>query len=242
MEKHLTSYSFIDSINNYKNFGLIKKCKFMEITLKKNEYLFIPRGWIHCVETKEKTIALNFNFLLKEIKNTNNCLLQHIEKNIPYVNKCDLIKTNYDDFLKENFPENHSPTLFVIGDNKFINIIKKPKCSKNNIEFLTFKEAFEYEKKTGKYLYKGRQTPNSIGDCDFKILSKMINFNNILNESNFEDLTFGNSTWVTLNRGVNSGLHNDHEDNIIYVLDGEKKILLGSPHCCSYLYMSKNKK
>ena len=228
-------HSLIDS--NYDNniFTLLKKCKFVEVTIRGGEYLFIPKKWFHCVETKGRTLGLNYCFKLKEIINNNNSLLQHIKKNIPYKNKFDLVKINYDEFIKENYPDENR-TLFLVGDNKFINVVKKPRGNDNYNEYFNLKEAIDYEKFSEKYLYKARQGGSSKYN-KIEILSKILNFNNILNDCELENLSSINSAWFTLGKEVSSGLHNDLDDNIMFVAEGEKKILLGSPKCHKYLYV-----
>lgn len=231
------THSLLNPFDEIYKFRLSKKCKFIEIILKKGDYLFIPRGWYHCVETKEKTIALNYCFILKKNNNKSNNLLSSVEKNKPYKNSCKIIDIEYDDFINKYYTDDNLKS-FAIGSNKHISVIKRPYYEVNKFENISLDEALQDEKINSKYIYKGR-TYNK-DEKRLEILSKTLNFNNILENAEIEDLSRSNSIWFSLNREINSGLHYDIEDNILYVITGEKRILLACPLNNKYLYLTTN--
>jgi len=57
----LSNHSSISSYPiDYNIFPLAKNCRFIEIDLNENEYIFIPAFWMHWVFTEPYNISMNY--------------------------------------------------------------------------------------------------------------------------------------------------------------------------------------
>jgi hypothetical protein len=221
---------------NYKEFSLSNNCKFLYIELCKNEYLFIPKGWYHWIESEPNTIAFSYFINLVNVIPTtpvinDNKLINCINKNIPFYSKHieDKFNINYDYFIN-NF--NYTNCGGEIRTQKYLNIDYKPYIEPP-VFFKTtnIKSFFQDKKNLNKHLYVSGQHIYSTTD---EYLKKLPNFNNILNDYIIENSN--NRVWFNNDKNVNSGLHCDSVDNILYVVCGKKKILLSSPQYKNNLY------
>ena len=238
---------------NYKEFPLSNKCKFLYIELCKNEYLFIPKGWYHWIESEPNTIAFSYSIQLQNntpdapLVNDNklqnntpdaplvndNKLQNCINKNIPFHNKHkeDKFNINYDDFI------NNSENTFYSGeirDNKYLNIDLKPYVETTEFfETTNIKSFFQDKKNLNKHLFIGR---GYMMNLNLEYLKEIPNFNNITNNCTVKTNYYKNGEWINNSKNVNSELHCDAEDNILYVVCGKKKVLITSPTYKHYLY------
>ena len=223
---------------NYKEFPLSNKCKFLYIELCKNEYLFIPEGWYHWIESEPNTIAFSYSIRLQN--NTpdaplvnDNKLQNCINKNIPFYNKHkeDKFNINYDDFINNSENINYSGE---IRDNKYLNIDLKPYIEPSTFfDTINIKNFFQDKKNLNIHSYVGRRL---LINTNFEYMKEIPNFNNILNDCITIDTNYDSAIWFNNNKNVNSGLHFDGIDNILYVICGKKKVLLTSPQYKKYLY------
>jgi hypothetical protein len=223
---------------NYKEFQLSNKCKFLHIELCKNEYLFIPKGWYHWIESDPNTIAFSYSI---EIQNdtldtplvNNNKLKNCINKNIPFYNKHkeDKFNINYNDFI------NDLDNTYYIGeirDDKYLNVDLKPYVEETDIfETTSIKSFFQDKKNLNKHLFVGRGHMMGI---NLKYIDEIPNFNNISNDYKVKNTVYRNGVWFNNDKISNSGLHCDAYDNILYVVCGKKKVLITSPLYKYYLY------
>ncbi len=63
----------------------------------------------------------------------------------------------------------------------------------------------------------------------------------MIDKSLVNDIDYNSYVWFTLSNEVDSGLHYDSTYNIIYVIEGQKKIRLFSPDCIDKMYISRFK-
>ena len=75
-------------------------------------------------------------------------------------------------------------------------------------------------------------TTNSATDSNN--LFDIPNFDNIINDRSF---TYIPRLWFNFDKCVDSGLHYDKQDSILYVLTGRKKVLLSHPQFLQYIYL-----
>jgi len=219
----------IDYPIDYNKFPLAKKCEFMEIELNEGEYVFIPENVLHWVFTDPYTIALSFSIKDIETNDINDNLYNKIKRKIPYKEKGKKVSIDYKNFINtyqnENFTVLYSDgydsspvykpyeTCKKFFDNdKLINIIKK-------------------NKKYGYYSYVGQHKMKE----NFSFLKEIKNFINI-DDSLY--LAYIPYLWLSINRPINSGLHSDAYDSLLYVLKGKKKVLLAKPNYEQYIYTS----
>jgi hypothetical protein len=223
---------------NYKEFALSNKCKFLYIELCKNEYLFIPKKWYHWIESDPYTLAFSYTVkILNIISNVHdNKLINCINKNIPFYNKHseDKYNINYDTIINnsDNINYNGEISKYKYLSRKLIPYIESPiSFETNNIK------SFSQDKKNiDKYLYV---SDASMVDKHLEY-NNIPNFNNILNDCILKSHS-ENSIWFNFDKNVNSGLHEDYDDNILYVISGKKKVLLTSPQYKNCIYQINTK-
>lgn len=210
---------------NYNSFPYAKNCKFIEINLDENEYIFIPRYWMHWVFTEPYNLSINYFFLSDKIISNNSLLINNIKKNEPFKNKInDKINFSFKDFLKENLDKK-----FFINFNNNCHIVPVKKPNINNdcfIKFISIRDSFE-KKYKDYYKYIGQHVNNEPFLSDIENFIK--DFKNITS-------TYVSYIWINFDKDVNSGLHYDDQDNILINLIGKKKILLGNPIYIKYMY------
>jgi hypothetical protein len=211
MERHLTneySYAHFSQINK-DNWYLTPSLIFTSpvyLTIKKNESLFIPKGWWHWIETYGPSTAINFwceeseNLFNRpkvlqttfQKKNLHKIITKHLQKQ-----KDVMI---WDSHTDEVYNSNKLPDK----DNKYI--ISLPGYEGNKVLF---------DKKLNNHLYdiikKHATTPNI--------------FKNKQVDMNF---------WIS--QGYHdTGLHYDDSDGLLCVLEGIKKVVLYPPSDSCYL-------
>jgi hypothetical protein len=217
----------IDYPINKKLFPNTDKVKFIELTLNKNEYLLIPDGWFHWVYTEPKTVAISFEIRRLE-GNKNNILFEHIVKNKYFKNKGLLYDINYNNFidsiLNEDVRALFSSTndLSPVYKNEYFKTFETNKLK--NIILINNK--FNYHT----YLGSLDLTSNPSWE-NFKVLRNFINFGNDI------VVNYMPTVWINLDKRVNSGLHFDSTNRVLYVVEGQKKIILAPPEEKENLYL-----
>lgn len=217
----------IDYPIDYNKFPLAKKCEFMEIELNEGEYVFIPENVLHWIFTEPYTIALSFSINEIETNDINDILYNKIKTKVPFKANSKKVSIDYKNFINK-FQNEVFSVLYSDGydsspvykpyerckkffeDDKLINIIKK-------------------NKKNGYYSYVGQN----------KMTEKLSFFKEIKNFINVNDslyMAYIPYLWLSINKPINSGLHYDAYDSLLYVLKGKKKVLLAKPNYEKYIY------
>lgn len=213
----ITSYPI-----NYYSFPLAENCKFIEIDLYENEYLFIPTKWMHWVYTEPFNLSMNY-FIKYYNNNINNPLINNLKKKQPFKSKIDNIQNfNFKDYFKNNLDNKFNIVFNTINH---CTPVKKPNLAcKTFAKFMSIKECLGTEYKNY-YKYIGQSESSNL------FLNNLGNFIN--NTDNFD---YESNIWINLDKKVNSGLHFDSSDNILINFIGKKKVLLAHPDYRKYMY------
>jgi hypothetical protein len=213
----ITSYPI-----NYYNFPLAVNCKFIEIDLNENEYLFIPQSWMHWVYTEPFNLSMNY-FIKYFNNNNNNPLINKLKKKQPYKSKIDNLQDfNFKDYFKNNFENKFSIVFNTLSHST--PVIKPNLDCKIFRKNMSIKECLGYEYKDY-YKYIAQSESNNL------FLNKLSNF---INDA--DNIDYKPSIWINLDKNINSGLHYDDYDNILINFIGKKKVLLGHPDDRQYMY------
>lgn len=226
-------FSLISGDIDFKKYKLAKKCKFLEIELTDNQYLYIPKGWFHLVKTEPNTININYTFNINNISNYDNNLINNFIKKIPYKNIHNQFNITYEQFNKQYI--NDLKFRFYVNDKPNFSSAIKPYSKKNikiyhsNINDLK-NNINDFH---NKYIYKFR---NDADYDNLNLLQNIPNFNNIKNNCDVTNITYSSGLWISSEKQVITDLHFDCDDNIIYVITGKKNILLCPQN--NFLYTS----
>ena len=219
----------IDYPINKKLFPNADKVKFIELTLNKNEYVLIPKNWFHWVYTEPKTVAISFELRRLE-GNKNNILFEHIVKNKYFKNKGLLYDINYNNFIDSILNEEVSALFSSTND---LSPVYKNEYFKT-FETNKLKNIILINNKFNYHTYLGALDLTSNPSWDsFKVLSHFIDFGNDI------IINYMPTLWINLDKRVNSGLHYDGSDRVLYVVEGQKKIMLAPPNEKENLYIKK---
>jgi len=218
---------------NYNNFPLSKYGKFFEIDLNKDEYLLIPKNWIHWVFTEPKCISLNYTINSIYDTNTNNIIYDYLKKSIPFKGKHKQFNINYEDFVNRSLDYNFTNCLFTKSYHDHAPVKKPNQAKKILLDNKTLRQTLDYFKDKDGYLYI---LPNLIekNNIYYPEFIDVPNFNNI----NELKLQTDIHLWINFDKSVQMGLHYDVTDNILYVIEGKKKIFLLPPKYNSITYFS----
>ena len=213
----ITSYPI-----NFYRFPLAEKCKFIEIDLTDNEYIFIPANWMHWVFTEPHNISMNYF-----ISNINYLKLQNDSlfcNKTPFKGQIsNKINFSYKDFLRKNLDNKFN---FIYSTTSHCVPIKK--YDHNNITYGKIYSLKDFLISDYKNFYT-YIPQNKINDSH---LNKLENFiDNIGN-----NLTYNSAIWINFDKKINTGLHYDNYDNILINFIGKKKILLAHPDYRRYMY------
>ncbi len=235
--------SIIDYPINYNIFPLAIKTKFMKVELNENQYLFIPAHWSHWVYTKPKTVALSFD--IREIitfSDSTSDILYKIMQRIPYKKNGKKYKFNYDNFINNSLKYMFNAIFSDTNDVSpvFKNDKQKKFLKRDNLSNLINTSLTDnYHGYIGQYDIPTENNFKEITDFidfDKEIKNKYENIlfdfyfvNEFLdNDPNFR-LELVPKIWLTLDKSVNSGLHNDGQSKFLYVLSGQKTVYLADP-------------
>ena len=236
---------------DYNKFPLARKCKFIKIELHENQYLFIPTHWNHWVFSEPKTIALSFDINNIEGSYDQTSDIQHkIIQRIPFKRNGNKFKFNYNNFINNSL--NYYFVALYSNTNDVSPIFKNENQQKI-FKKENLKTIINTSINDGYYTYIGQYNIPSANN--YKEITSFIDFNDeILNnyENNLFDYNFASTfidhnnniklnldpkIWITLDKDVNSGLHNDDKSKFLYVLCGKKTIYLASPSYNEFLYL-----
>ena len=242
---------------NYSKFPLAKNYKYAEVILYPNDYLVIPRLWSHWVFSDPYTLAVSYNInkdkdkLIKfntdiirhntsKIINKDNIIFSNLEKGLPHTGtyKCNS-SINYKDFINSSI---NLDFKFICSETEDVCPVIKPDTNYNKCTFIdnlnnVLNDSFFMDK----HLYVGQHcttnftAPNTAPISPITNLLTMPNFDNIVNDDTF---FYTSRAWFNFHKPVDSGLHFDGNDNILYVLTGKKKVLLAHPEYNQYAYIS----
>ena len=219
----------IDYPIDYNKFPLAKKCEFMEIELNEGEYVFIPENVLHWVFTEPYTIALSFSINEIETNNINDILYNKIKTKIPYKEKGKKVSIDYKKFI--NTYQNETFTVLYSDGYDSSPVYKPYETCKKFFDNDKLINIIKKNKKYGYYSYVGQYKMKE----NFSSLKEIKNFINIDDSLYMSYIPY---LWLSINRPINSGLHYDAYDSLLYVLKGKKKVLLAKPNYEKYIYTS----
>jgi len=224
------SHSIIDEYPiNYNNFPLAKECKEFKIELKKNQYIVIPKYWYHWIITESRTLSVSYQIIDIEFNELNNDFNKSIINSLPFVKLIEKNDISYQDFINNSLNFNYN---CIFSENYKCSPVNKNSSKKFFYETLLKNIIYisDYKKY---YSYIGN---NKI--LNNNILAPYNNIDYIIDKKYYNNIDYKPSVWFTLNNRIDSGLHNDPTDNIIYVLDGKKTFYLYCPHSNENLYIT----
>lgn len=248
------NHSLINSFPiDYNKFPLAKNYNYVEIILNPGDYLLIPKEWSHWIFSEPGTIAISYsinNILGKHEKNKvnkctagakgtfgenkDNIIFNSITKNLAHTGtyKCNY-NLNYKDFIYSSLNYDFK---FICSDTMDVCPVIKPSGNNNKITFKAkLRDILNDKTYINKYLYIGQQNIDVYDETnDFYNLFNIPNFDNIVNDVSF---TYTPRLWFNFDKPVDSGLHYDKIDSILYVLTGRKKVLLSHPQFLQYIYL-----
>jgi hypothetical protein len=218
----------IDYPIDYERFPLAKNAKIYKVELNKNEYITIPKSWFHWVFSEPNTLAISYEISYIHLATTSNVFYHSFKFNKPYKNTGNINNITYDNFINSSLDFNYEAIFSQTND-----------CSpviKNDLTKYcytsTLSNIISKNNSTNYYTYISYNTIN-----EKNILYKLSNITTIIDKSNINDIIYKSNVWFTLDKTVNSGLHHDPYNNVIYVVDGKKTIYLFEPNAKSNLYI-----
>jgi hypothetical protein len=259
------NHSLIDSFPiDYNKFPLATNYKYVEIILNPGDYLLIPNHWSHWVFSEPYTIAISYSInnerLYEDEKNkVNNCTLgtfgvnkdniifDSIAKNLAHTGTYKSnFNINYKDFIYSTLNYNFK---FICSDTTDVCPAIKPNMNNNKISFnAKLEDVINDKTMINKYLYIGQHhittpdittpditTPDDVNNYFYNLFD-IPNFDNIINDVSF---SYTPRLWFNFDKPIDSGLHYDKADTILYVLTGKKKVLLSHPQFLQYIYLDK---
>lgn len=245
------NHSLIDKFPiDYDRFPLAKDYKYVEIILNPCDYLVIPKYWSHWVFSEPYTLAVSYSinsthtYPNEKIK-YNKCKNENIN-NVIYNNLINKLahtgtytnnyKFNYKQFILNSLNLNFN---FICSNTPDICPFNKPSNNCNKYTFnAILNDVLNDSTFMDKYLYIGQQsTINYYDQIDNPITNVLTipNFDNIINDISFSYIP---RLWFNFDKPVDSGLHYDDVNSILYVLTGRKKVLLAHPSHNSYIYLT----
>jgi hypothetical protein len=212
---------------NYDKYPIAKNCKFIEIDLYENEYVFIPSNWMHWVFTEPFNVSMNY--LISSIKydKNDNVFLNNIKRKEPFTNKIDnKINLCFKDFFQTILDDKFSISF---STSNHLSPVKKPDSNcKTFMKNMHVRECLSMEYRDY-YKYIGQNRYNN---------TYLNNLSNFITDAN-NNINYNSSVWINLDKSVNSGLHYDNQDNILVNFIGKKKVLLAHPDYRKYMYFEK---
>lgn len=247
---------------NYSKFPLAKNYKYAEVILYPNDYLVIPRLWSHWVFSDPYTLAVSYNInknkdkLIKfegdivrhntsKIINKNNIIFSNLEKGLPHTGTYNCNSSiNYKDFINSSI---NLDFKFICSETEDVCPVIKPDTNYIKRTFIdNLNNILNDSFFMNKHLYVGQHSttnftvPNTAPvPTPINPITNLLtipNFDNIVNDDTF---FYTARAWFNFHKPVDSGLHFDGNDNILYVLTGKKKVLLAHPEYNQYVYISK---
>jgi len=218
----------IDYPIDYDQFPLAKNNQIFKVELNKNEFLTIPLGWFHWIYTEPNTIAVsyeiaNVNFKVLE----NNHFYNSFKFSNPYKGTNNInIDINYNEFINSTL--NHTYRAIISDNSDCSPVIKNNQFKffyENTLENII---SIHYNK----FKYIGMNTIKNNTYVD-----KYKHINTIIEKELYYDIYYKSNLWFSLDKIINSGLHSDPYNNIMFVLTGKKTIYLLNPNAKPNLYI-----
>lgn len=211
---------------DYNIFPLVQKSYMYKIEISNNQYISIPKYWFHWIITEPNTLSVNYKIDYMNFSDTDNDFYKSFTQSKPFIKKIIKNDITWNEFITNTL------------DFKYKSIISETKdCSpvkKNN----TFK--YFYENSLKNIIKSSKKYYTYIGNNeidDKNILFSYKNIDYLINPNYYNKITYDTGVWFSLDKQIDSGLHNDPTFNIIYVLDGKKTIYLYGPDCKENLYI-----
>ena len=216
---------------DYTLFPNAKNVIFHEYIITPKEYLFIPHHWFHWIFSEPYTVSSHYIFYNHNIKSHNDdqeeysdLFYNDIVDNQPFTGKSmkDL-PFNINDLLTSTFK------FRALCSNEYdVSPLKKQDSQHKYLKIDTISNLLKESKEKNIYAYVGK---NSID----KTLDIYNDMNNIIHSS--YTYHYEPTLWFTIDKPVQSGLHFDSYSSLIYILSGQKKVLLAEPTHINNLYM-----
>ena len=217
----------IDYPIDYNLFPQANNTKIYKVELNKNEYIIIPKFWFHWVYTDPKTISISYEIPTVDfISHQNNHFNDSINSSSPYKGIHNIADIKYDDFINSSLNENYKAIISETSDCSPVIKNRSSKYYYNN----TLSNIIS--RNNNNYVYIGH---NSIHQTN--MLYSFSDIKTIINRKYYNHIYYKSTVWFTLDKIINSGLHLDSTNNIIYVLDGKKTIYLIHPNSVNNLYI-----
>ena len=228
------THSIINSYPIRSNFSLIKNCKFIKVELKEDDFLFIPRGWFHWVETEPNTFAITNE--IKYIKPLEDNLFARImKKGLPFKGKNNIKKnTDYKEIKEKIISFNYIGSVYSEG--KDHSPVNKPIDKKKSYIVVEkgIEEILESEKyKEGSFYI----IHDSLRLEKFKKYCTIPEIDGI--EKN--DIIFTTNIWINFDKPITMGMHYDNYDGILSLFSGKKTVYMCHYNNYMKVYLSKTR-
>jgi hypothetical protein len=232
------AHSIINTYPIDKNkYPLTKNVSFTTYVIKQNEYLFIPDNWFHWIYTEPFTISIHYKSFNRFSANENNneeCDLfySNVKSNEPFTGIGSIQEPfNVDDFFTQNSEYQVHAMYSTTEDVSPVTKTKDEEHSKymkqNKMSFF-IKES----KETDYFIYMGMNKMSP----ELSIYHEYSNLNHII--PSLYEYNYTPYVWMNLNKRIHSGLHYDTYGSIVYVLSGQKKVLMADPSSYHNLYIT----
>ena len=226
------THSMISSYPINSNFILTSKCKFIKLEIGTGDFLYIPRGWFHWVETEPKTIAINNE--IKHIKSLEDNLLERIiKRGLPHKGKNNLKSIDYEKIKDKIINISNNGCIYSAGhDHSNVNkpLNKKERLiSKDGIKELIRNE----ESKEGSFY----SIYDSIKMGKLKKYCKIPEIDGI----NKNEIIYSSNILISFNKPTTMGIHYDRFNGILSVLSGRKTVYLSHWKNYKKLYITATK-
>lgn len=211
---------------NYEQFPLAKNCVMHKVELYSGQYITIPSLWFHWVITEPNTLAISYRISLISFDNDDD-IYTSFSQSIPLVKTTKNNNISYYNFITKSLKNNYEAIFSLTNDCSPVN-------KNNSIKFFynsTLENIISITKHKKYYSYIGN---HYIYDND--ILFNYKNINNVIN-LNYSKIDYKTTSWFTLDKQVDSGLHHDPTHNILYIVSGKKTIYLFHPKYKENLYI-----
>ena len=210
-------------------YPLAKDIQFREYTLLPNQYIYIPKSWLHWIFTEPHTVS--FHYVFKEddyYSDQDECdlFMDDIRSNVPFTGESLTSNTfRTDDFFKENQNEVFNVIYSSTWDTSPVEKIEnKVKIEKKE----TLAQIMNSDASLFKYAGRNNVNPSNLYFIPYLDINRII-----YSSYTFECLP---TLWFSIDKKIHSGLHNDNISTLIYVVSGKKTVLLAEPKYKNNLY------
>jgi len=219
---------------DYDRYPLAKDCVEHTFELNSGEFMIVPPRWLHWIFTKERTISFSYTIHKIGFTDTSNIFCKHLFDSKPYIGKSKQLNTiDYNQFINDSIDV--SFTCMYSADYRVCSVYK-------NYSYPSFryygplKDIITVSNLNSLYAYVAMDPVT-----DQNVLKDYRDVHHLIDKSLVKEIDYESYIWFTLSNEVDSGLHFDSTFNIIYVVEGQKKIRLFSPDCIDKMYIGKFK-